>query len=260
MPGAGRQAGAADPARRSSPRSSPHKPGASYIYRENNRRYIPIKFSVRGRDLASAIDEAQRKVDDPRTGAKLPEGYRIEWSGEFAQMQEANARLMWIVPLSIGLIMVLLYTAFNSIKDALLVMAGVVTATMGGVWALELTGTHVQHLGGRRLHLDLRRRRPERRAADLLLQPDAGERTARPRGRDAGVGVLLRPVAHDLADGHPRPAPRGARQLDRLAGPEAAGDRGRRRDARSHVPAPVPDAGALYSFFPAPRASAATEL
>ena len=72
----------------------PHKAGASYIYRENNRRFIPIKFSVRGRDLASAIDEARRKVEDPETGAKLAEGYRIEWSGEFAQMQAANKRLM----------------------------------------------------------------------------------------------------------------------------------------------------------------------
>ena len=119
----------------------PHKPGAAYIYRENNRRFIPIKFSVRNRDLASAIAEAQKKVDDPKTGADLPKGYEIEWSGEFAQMQAANGRLMWIVPLSIGLIMMLLYTAFNSIKDALLVMANVVAATMGGVWALRLTGT-----------------------------------------------------------------------------------------------------------------------
>ena len=71
----------------------------------------------------------------------LPPGYRIEWSGEFAQMEKANARLMWIVPISIGLIMVLLYTAFNSLKDALLVMVNVVAATMGGVWALKLTGT-----------------------------------------------------------------------------------------------------------------------
>src|SRR4029078_8907674 len=109
----------------------------------NNRRFIPIKFSVRGRDLASAIAEAQRKVDDPRTGAGLEklERYHIEWSGEFAQMQEANARLMWIVPLSITLIMVLLYTAFNSLKDAILLMLNVVPATMGGVWALRLTHT-----------------------------------------------------------------------------------------------------------------------
>jgi cobalt-zinc-cadmium resistance protein CzcA len=119
----------------------PHKPGASYIYRENNRRYLPIKFAVQGRDLASAIGEAQAKVNDSKYGAHLPPGYRLEWSGEFAQMQKANARLMWIVPISIGLIMILLYTAFNSLKDALLVMVNVVAATMGGVWALKLTGT-----------------------------------------------------------------------------------------------------------------------
>ena len=120
---------------------NPHKPGASYIYRENARRFIPIKFAVRNRDLASAIQEAQQKVDDPKTGAMLPYGYNIEWSGEFAQMEEANKRLMVIVPVSIGLIMVLLYLAFNSIKDALLVMVNVIAATMGGVWALKLTGT-----------------------------------------------------------------------------------------------------------------------
>ena len=120
---------------------NPHVPGASYIYRENNQRYIPIKFSVRNRDLASAIQEAQAKVEKPRDEARLPAGYRVEWSGEFAQMQAANGRLLWIVPLSIGLIMGLLYTAFNSIKDALLVMVNVIAATMGGIWALRVTHT-----------------------------------------------------------------------------------------------------------------------
>jgi cobalt-zinc-cadmium resistance protein CzcA len=120
-----------------------HKPGASYIYRENNRRFIPIKFSVRDRDLASAIAEAQRKVNDPTYGAHIPEeGYKIKWSGEFEQMQEANARLLWIIPLSIALIVVLLYTMFSSIKDCMLVLVNVLEATMGGVLALYLTGTH----------------------------------------------------------------------------------------------------------------------
>jgi cobalt-zinc-cadmium resistance protein CzcA len=123
-------------------RIHPHKAGAAYVYRENNRRFLPIKFSVEKRDLASAIAEAQRKVDDPVNGAHLPEhGYHIQWSGEFEQMQEANARLTWIIPLSIVLIMVLLYTAFGSVKDALLVMCNVLEAVMGGVWALWLTGT-----------------------------------------------------------------------------------------------------------------------
>jgi cobalt-zinc-cadmium resistance protein CzcA len=118
----------------------PHQPGAAYVYRENNWRFIPIKFSVRNRDLASAIAEAQRKVNDPRTGARLPENYHIEWAGEYDQMQQANARLTWIIPVSIGLILTLLYTAFNSIKDSLLVMVNVLEATMGGLWALWLTG------------------------------------------------------------------------------------------------------------------------
>ncbi len=120
---------------------TPHKVGASYIYRENNRRYVPIKFSVRNRDLASTIAEAKKKVDDPKTGVKLPQGYQIEWSGEFAQMEQANDRLMWIVPLSVGLILILLYSTFNNFKDAMLVMVNVVEASMGGVWALYLTGT-----------------------------------------------------------------------------------------------------------------------
>ena len=121
---------------------NPHKSGASYIYRENNHRYIPIKFSVQGRDLASAIREAQTRVEDPKTGAMLGGGYRVEWSGEFAQMQAANKRLAVMVPLSVILIMVLLYSMFGSMKDALMVMAGVLPAAMGGVWALQLTRTN----------------------------------------------------------------------------------------------------------------------
>jgi len=120
---------------------TPHKAGASYVYRENNRRFIPIKFSVQGRDLASAIAEAQQKVNDPVNGAKLPPGYEVKWSGEFAQMEAANGRLMWIIPLSIGLIVVLLYSTFDSMTFALLVMVNVLEATMGGVWALRLTET-----------------------------------------------------------------------------------------------------------------------
>ena len=121
---------------------APHTSGASNIYRENNRRYIPIKFSVEGRDLAAAIADAQGRIAHPEGGQDLlPKGYTMEWSGEFAQMQEANARLLVMVPLSIVLILVLLYTMFNSMKDAFLVMAGVVAAAMGGVWALVLTRT-----------------------------------------------------------------------------------------------------------------------
>jgi cobalt-zinc-cadmium resistance protein CzcA len=118
-----------------------HNPGAAYIYRENNRRYIPIKFSVRDRDLASAIAEAQRKIKDPAKGVELPQGYEIRWSGEFEQMQQANYRLMFIIPLSLGFIMLLLYMMFGSLKDCMLVMVNVLEAAMGGVFALYVTGT-----------------------------------------------------------------------------------------------------------------------
>src|SRR5262249_32712884 len=90
---------------------------------------------------ASTIAEAQRKINNPATGASLPRGYSIGWAGEFQQMEEANRRLLWIVPLSIVLILGLLYTAFHSMKDALLVMVNVVGASMGGMLALWITGT-----------------------------------------------------------------------------------------------------------------------
>ncbi len=111
--------------------------GASYIYRENNERYIPIKFSVRGRDLGSAVTEAQAKVE---RNVKLSQGYHIAWSGEFGELQEAQARLVYIVPFSILLIIMLLYSLFNSLRDSLLVMAGIPFALIGGILALLVTG------------------------------------------------------------------------------------------------------------------------
>jgi len=120
----------------------PHASGASYIYRENNQRYIPIKFAVEGRDLASGIVEARARVESPQDGVKLPAGYHLEWSGEFAQMQEAYGRLKWLVPLSFGLILLLLYTMFGTMKYAMMVMLNVLAAAMGGIWALRLTHTN----------------------------------------------------------------------------------------------------------------------
>jgi heavy metal efflux system protein len=109
------------------------KSGASYIYRENNQRYIPIKFSVRGRDLGSAVAEAQLKVEQH---LKLPSSYHADWSGEFGELKEAVTRLTYIVPLSILLILLLLYSTFNSLRDSLLVMASIPFALIGGILAL----------------------------------------------------------------------------------------------------------------------------
>jgi cobalt-zinc-cadmium resistance protein CzcA len=114
-------------------------PGASTISREQGKRLIAVKFSVRDRDLASAVAEAQAKVAE---GQLVPVGYEIEWSGEFQEMSEAFARLGLWVPLSLVLICVLVYLAFHSILDTLVVLTNVVALSMGGVWALLLTDTN----------------------------------------------------------------------------------------------------------------------
>jgi cobalt-zinc-cadmium resistance protein CzcA len=113
------------------------RPGASTIYREQGNRLIPVKFSVRGRDLAGAVAEAQAKTAD-----LFHPPYRAEWSGEFQEMREAFGRLMIIIPLSLVLILVLLYFAFHSLVDACLVFSNVLALCLGGVWALLLTGTN----------------------------------------------------------------------------------------------------------------------
>jgi cobalt-zinc-cadmium resistance protein CzcA len=112
--------------------------GAAFIYREQQERYIPIKFSVRGRDLGSAVLEAQDKVDQQ---VQLPAGYRLEWVGEFGNLQEAMARLAVVVPLAIVLICVLLYANFGNLMDVLLAASVIPMALIGGILALFVTGT-----------------------------------------------------------------------------------------------------------------------
>ncbi len=111
--------------------------GASYIFHERNARFIPIKFSVRGRDLGSTVAEAQERI---AKNIALPTGYRIEWAGEFEELQQAKARLEIVVPISLVLIMVLLYGLFNSLRDALLALAGIPFSIAGGILALLITG------------------------------------------------------------------------------------------------------------------------
>jgi heavy metal efflux system protein len=111
--------------------------GASYIYHESRERYIPIKFSVRDRDLGGAVAEAQERITK---NVKLPVGYRIMWAGEFEDLQNAKARLEVIVPIALLLIVVLLYGLFNSLRDSLLVLTGIPFAVGGGVIALYFSG------------------------------------------------------------------------------------------------------------------------
>ena len=111
--------------------------GASFIYRERSQRYIPVKFSVRGRDLGGTVAEAQERV---AKAVKLPNGYQIIWAGEFEDLQNAKQRLLIVVPITLLLILVLLYGLFNSLRDSLLAVAGIPFAIGGGLIALYLAG------------------------------------------------------------------------------------------------------------------------
>ncbi len=115
------------------------KDEGSEIYREGNQRYVAIKYSVRGRDLGGAVEEAIEKVDKQ---VKLPRGYRINWEGEYESEKRAEARMLIIVPLTVLLIFIILYTMFKSFKWALLILASVAMAPIGGLLALLATGTH----------------------------------------------------------------------------------------------------------------------
>ncbi|MGA7084266.1 MAG: CusA/CzcA family heavy metal efflux RND transporter, partial [Pseudolabrys sp.] len=111
--------------------------GAAYIYRQNTERFVPIKYSVRGRDLGSTVADAQARI---AKNVQLKEGYRLEWSGEFGALVEAKKRLAIIVPLSLLLIMMLLYSLFNSVRDSLLALAGIPFAACGGILGLYVFG------------------------------------------------------------------------------------------------------------------------
>jgi cobalt-zinc-cadmium resistance protein CzcA len=113
--------------------------GGSEIYREGNKRYIAIKYSVRGRDLGSAVEEA---IDKVTHHVNLPTGYHLKWEGEYASQKRANARLLIVLPITIFIIFVILYTMFKSFKWSMLIMANVAIAPIGGVAALLMTGTN----------------------------------------------------------------------------------------------------------------------
>jgi cobalt-zinc-cadmium resistance protein CzcA len=113
--------------------------GAEEIYRESESRYIAIKYSVRGRDLGSTVEEAIKKVHDQ---VKLPQGYHTEWAGEYQSKQRADARLAIVTPITIFIIFMILYAMFRSFKWATLIMVNVLMARVGGLLALYFTGTN----------------------------------------------------------------------------------------------------------------------
>jgi cobalt-zinc-cadmium resistance protein CzcA len=113
--------------------------GASEIYREANSRYVAIKYSVPVRDLGSTVEEAMHKVN---ARVKLPTGYKIDWAGEYESAKRAQRRLMFIVPITMLVICMILFTMFKSFKWVALILANVAMAPLGGLLALLFTGTH----------------------------------------------------------------------------------------------------------------------
>jgi cobalt-zinc-cadmium resistance protein CzcA len=114
--------------------------GASFIKRQNLNRYMVLGIETEGRDVASLVEEADQRIKE---GVNLPSGYYIEWAGDFKNMKEATDKLMMIIPVTILLILLLLYTAFNSMKKALLVLMNVPFGLMGGIIALILSGIYL---------------------------------------------------------------------------------------------------------------------
>ena len=113
--------------------------GGSEIYREGNQRYIAIKYSVRGRDLGSTVEEAIDKVTNQ---VKLPTGYHLQWEGEYQSKKRADQRLLIVLPITVLIIFIILYTMFKSFKWAFLILANVAMARFGGLFALLITGTN----------------------------------------------------------------------------------------------------------------------
>jgi cobalt-zinc-cadmium resistance protein CzcA len=111
--------------------------GPSYIYREDASRYVPVKFSVRGRDQQSAVEEAEARV---AANVPLPPGYRLEWVGEFRNLKDAIARMKVVVPIALALIAVLLYVQFSSVRDTILIFLLLPLSCIGGATALVLSG------------------------------------------------------------------------------------------------------------------------
>jgi cobalt-zinc-cadmium resistance protein CzcA len=119
--------------------------GASEIYREGNSRYVALKYSVEGRDLGSTVEEAIATVNKK---VKLPVGYRLDWAGEYESAKRSQKRLMIVVPITLLVICMILYTMFNSVKWVLLIIANVAMAPIGGLLALYLTDTHMSVSSG----------------------------------------------------------------------------------------------------------------
>jgi cobalt-zinc-cadmium resistance protein CzcA len=176
--------------------------GYSFVRREQLQRYAVIQMDVRGRDVDSFVKEAAAAIE---AKVELPPGYWVEWGGAFENQQRALAKLSLIVPITIFFIFVLLYTAFNSIKFAALILANVPFATIGGLLALVRDRPVPVGAVGDRVHRGVRRRDAQRHRARELPQRTARTRTLGARSGGARHGAATASGADDGERGHPWP-------------------------------------------------------
>lgn len=185
--------------------------GAFMIYRENGRRYIPVKFSVRGRDLAGTIADVQQRLEH---SVLLPEGYHYEWAGEYDSLRKEQKRLAIIIPITVGVILGLLYVSFNSLRDALAVMSVLPFGIAGGILSLLISGTPfsisaavgfasiigVATLGGLVFVAGIRRAEAhERGIQHSIIRASVGElRAVLMACMAAGLGLLPAALSHGI--------------------------------------------------------------
>ena len=214
--------------------------GAEEIYREAGQRYVAIKYSVRGRDLGSTVEEAIQKVN---AQVKLPPGYKFDWAGEYESQKRSSKRLMLVLPITIIIIFVILYTMFSSGKWALLILGNVAMAPLGGMLALLADAYQLQRLVGRRLPGALRRLGADRRHHARIHQPAARPRPLDRRVGGRGRGAQASPDHDDHAGGDARAVAGGDLAWHRLRFAAALRDRDRRRTAggAQHQRLPVAD-------------------
>ena len=236
------------------PNGTFERAGASTIYREQGKRMIAIKFNVRERDLGSAVADAKEKTTD-----LFQSPYRAVWDGEFNEMEKAQKRLLVVIPLSLGLIFILLYLAFHSLLDAVVVFSNVIALSMGGIWALLLTGTSfsisaavgfvslfgVAIMDGLLLISSFNAFRAQGEPLEEAILHGASNRVraVMMTALTAILGLLPAAPGSSPRLGFSRGPALG--RTHRLADAAAAGDRGGGRYDHHSVPDPLPDAGAL---------------
>ncbi len=217
--------------------------GASFIYRESNSRFIGVQFSVRNRDLAGAVEEARREVDRQM---KLPTGYTFDWGGEYKDYLAARDQMKVIAPLTVVLILLILFALYGNLKFPLIILFSVlVTEPVGGLLALWWTGTNFSVSSGLGFRRADGRRGADQRDSLLLHQQAAPGREGHRDGDLRGVAVAAAAHHDDRAGRVPRPVAGGHVHRNRQRFAEAVRDRDRGRPALPAAPVDLSGAGSL---------------